>query len=84
VLCNALTLSWASLTLLPAIGLSILGGLVLLGHKADVVWAEHLRQSFRDTMFWHLAFWEWVGTAAVTAFLIVTAIWLPEPVKASS
>jgi hypothetical protein len=70
--------------LLPAIGLLILGSLVLLGHKADVVWAENLRQSFRDTMFWHLAFWEWVGAVSVTAFMIASAIWLPEPVKASS
>jgi hypothetical protein len=84
LLCNALILSWASLTLLPAIGLLILGSLVLLGHKADVVWAENLRQSFRDTMFWHLAFWEWVGAVSVTAFMIASAIWLPEPVKASS
>jgi hypothetical protein len=84
LLCNALTFSWASLTLLPVVCLAIVGVLVLLGHKADVAWAENLRQSFRNTLFWHLAFWEWAGVLGVTAFLTVSALWLPEPITTQS
>jgi hypothetical protein len=81
LLCSALTFSWASLTLLPVVFLAIVAALVLLGHKAGVVWVENFRQSFRNTMFWNLAFWEWAGVVGVTAFLTVSALWLPEPIK---
>jgi hypothetical protein len=84
LLCNALTFSWASLTLLPIVCLAIVGALVLLGHKADLAWAENIRQSFRHTMLWHLAFWEWAGAVGVTMFLTVSVLWLPGPIKTPS
>ena len=76
---NALTFSWASLTLLPVVCLVVVGTLVLLGHKANVLWVENIRQSFRTTMFWNLAFWEWAGALGVSTFLTVSSLWLPEP-----
>jgi len=81
LLCNALAYGWASLTLLPVICLVAIGALVLLGHQLDVAWAENLRQSFRTTPMWHLAFWEWAGAVAASVFLTVSAWWLPARIQ---
>jgi hypothetical protein len=74
---HALTLSWALLTLLPIVCPVLIGVLVLLAKQADQIWAENLRQSFRHTPFWHLAFWEWIGTCNIFAFLTVSVLFLP-------
>src|SRR5216110_3259315 len=55
-----LTLYWLSSTLLPIGCLACIAVLVLLGQYAGQTWAEEFRQSFRTTMFWRLAFWEWI------------------------
>lgn len=74
---TALAFCWASLTLLPIGCLAIIGTLMLLGHQADQAWAENARQSFRHTILWQLAFWEWVGAVAAFAFLAVSVLFLP-------
>jgi hypothetical protein len=77
LLSAALGWFWMSLTLLPVLCLVGLGLLMLLGHQLGQTWAEDIRQSFRHTSLWHLAFWEWVGTVMGFAFLIGSALWLP-------
>ena len=50
---------------------------MLLGHQAGQVWAEDLRQSFRHTPLWQLAFWEWIGTGLTYVFLALSVQLLP-------
>jgi len=73
----AITYFWVSLTLLPIGCLVGLGALMLLGHQAGQEWAENFRQSFRHTMLWHLAFWEWIGALVAFAFLTGSVLLLP-------
>jgi hypothetical protein len=79
---NSLTLSWTLLTLLPIVCPVVIGVLVLLAKHADQAWAENLRQSFRHTPLWHLAFWEWIGTCNIFAFLTVSVLFLPRAAAA--
>lgn len=74
---GALAAYWLSLTLVPASCMAGIGILMLLGHQAGVVWAEDFRQSFRHTMLWQLAFWEWIGAIVAFAFLTGSALLLP-------
>jgi hypothetical protein len=69
---------WGLLTVTPVLVLVALGLLKLLGQFGGQVWAEHFRQSFRHTILWHLAFWEWLGAALAFAFLIGTVLLLPD------
>jgi hypothetical protein len=75
----ALARYWVSLTLLPIGTLAGIGALMVLGHQAGQTWAEDFRQSFRQTVLWQLAFWEWVGAVAAYAFLAGSALLLPVP-----
>lgn len=63
---------WASLTLVPVVVLGTIAVLLILGGQA-----EEVRQSFRHTVFWHLAFWEWVGALVACAFLTGSVALLP-------
>ena len=73
-----LALCWLSLTLLP-IGCAVgIGSLMLLGHPAGLAWAEDFRQSFRHTVFWQLAFWEWIGAGVAFGFLAGSVLLLPD------
>jgi hypothetical protein len=74
---GALAFYWLLLTLLPAACLAGFGTLVLLGQHAGLTWAEDFRQSFRHTVFWQLAFWEWLGAVLAFAFLTGSALLLP-------
>jgi hypothetical protein len=56
--------------------------LKFLGHQADQAWAEQARQSFRHTILWNLAFWEWIGSVLCFMFMVVTVLLLPEGIKA--
>jgi hypothetical protein len=69
---------WGLLTMTPVLFLVALAALKLLGQQGGQVWAEEFRQSFRHTIFWHLAFWEWLGAALAFAFLTGTVILLPD------
>jgi hypothetical protein len=61
----------------PIICLASIGALTLLGHQGGQMWAENLRQSFRHTPLWQLAFWEWIGALVAFAFLIGSVLLLP-------
>lgn len=74
---RALSAYWIGITLLPVGLLALLGMLMFLGHQAGQAWAEDFRQSFRNTVFWRLAFWEWVGTVIAFAFLWGSVLLLP-------
>jgi hypothetical protein len=74
---KALVCWWGLLTGTPVLILVALGLLKLLGQFGGQVWAEEFRQSFRQTIFWHLAFWEWLGAALAFAFLTGTVLLLP-------
>ncbi|MGZ4963019.1 MAG: hypothetical protein ACXWDN_04505 [Limisphaerales bacterium] len=68
---------WGLLTVTPVLFLVALAVLKLLGQQGGQIWAEEFRQSFRHTIFWHLAFWEWLGAALAFAFLTGTVLLLP-------
>jgi hypothetical protein len=70
-----LTCYWTSLTILPILTLLCVAALVLLGKYAGQLWVEEYRQSFRGSMVWHLAFWEWIGAIGAFAFMLGT-VWL--------
>jgi hypothetical protein len=83
-LSGVLVWSWLSLTLLPVGCLAGIGALKLLGHQAGQVWAEDLRQSFRHTVLWQLAFWEWIGVGLSYVFLGLSVLLLPASCEARS
>ena len=78
---TALSYYWGWVTLLPVGCAAILGALHFLGHQADQAWAEQARESFRNTIMWHLAFWEWIGSVVFFMFMVVTVLLLPEGIK---
>ena len=59
----------------------VISGVMLLGRKADQEWAVSAAKALRPTMVWQLAFWEWLGMGILFAFLFLSVLWLPEPVK---
>jgi hypothetical protein len=73
----AVAVYWLALTLLPFVCLAIIGALMLLGQQGGQLWAEDLRQSFRHTMLWQLAFWEWIGALVAFCFLGGSVFLLP-------
>jgi len=81
---TTLSYYWGWVTLLPVSCAIILGALQFLGHQADQAWAEQARMSFRHTVMWHLAFWEWIGSVTFFMFMVVTVLLLPEGIKATA
>ena len=81
---TALSYYWGCVTLLPVGCVASIGALQFLGHQADQAWAEQARQSFRHTILWHLAFWEWIGSVLFFMFMVVTVLLLPEGTKVPS
>ena len=73
-----LSFCWVSITLLPFVFIAGLGILMLLGHQLGLVWAEDFRQSFRHTVLWQLAFWEWIGAVMAFGFLAGSVLLLPD------
>jgi len=78
----ALSHYWIWVTLLPVGCGVIIGGLQFLGHDMGQAWAEQARLSFRHTIVWHLAFWEWIGSVIFFGFMFITTLLLPEEIKA--
>lgn len=72
-----LLVSWTLLTLPPVLGLGLSGGILLMA-QAQPSWSHALYFGFRNSMAWHLGFWEWIGSAAVFLFLLSSALLLPE------
>src|SRR5215469_8730886 len=59
---------WASVTLLPLIGIFFSEALLVLA-RLNLSWAIPIRGAMRHSVFWHLGFWEWTGAVAVFVFL---------------
>ena len=76
-LSGTLVLSWLSLALVPVGCLTGIGALILLGQQAGQTWAEDFRQSFRHTLLWQLAFWEWIGVGLGFVFMALSVLLLP-------
>jgi hypothetical protein len=79
---RALLLSWIVLTLVPILGI-IFSECLLLTIRAYLPWYHHIDKVLKNTLFWHLAFWEWIGSVAVFLFLLSSALFLPEETKAA-
>jgi hypothetical protein len=72
-----LLISWILLTLVPILGVVLIECL-LLTMRAYLPWYYQIDQVLKNALFWHLAFWEWIGSAAVFLFLLSSALFLPE------
>jgi hypothetical protein len=68
---------WTLLTGPPLLGMALSEGLRLM---ARTPWpgSHAIYAGLRDSVAWHLGFWEWIGSAAVFLFLISSALLLPE------
>lgn len=74
---RALTSWWFALTLFPIVSLIFIAFVLALGQLVGIHWAEDLRQLFRGTIFWRLAFWEWFAITVAITFFIVSMLLLP-------
>ncbi|MFZ0890395.1 MAG: hypothetical protein WA005_18295 [Candidatus Binataceae bacterium] len=70
---RGLLVSW-NLLILPAILVVVLR----LAAHADFRWSNPIYHALKNPAAWHLAFWEWIGSAAVFMFLLSSALFLPE------
>jgi hypothetical protein len=68
-----LLISWMLLTAVPILGV-VLSECLLLTLRAQLP----VSPVWKNAFFWHLAFWEWIGSAAVFLFLLSSALFLPE------
>ena len=74
---RSLALSWTILALMAL--LTVVGCLCsALIPKIGVPGLLPPYQLLRHSPFWHLAFWEWIGSAAVFLFLTSAALLLPK------
>jgi hypothetical protein len=68
--------TWSFVTLLPLAGIFFSESLLLLT-RLKPVWAMPIRSALRRSVFWHLGFWEWLGSAAVFVFLCAAVLLTP-------
>jgi hypothetical protein len=69
--------TWSLVTLLPLAGIFLSESLLVLT-RLKPAWAMPILSVLRDSVFWHLGFWEWSGSAAVFVFLCA-AVFLAPP-----
>jgi hypothetical protein len=72
-----LLISWILITLVPILGV-VLSECLLLTMRGQLPWSYQIDLVLKNALFWHLAFWEWIGSAAVFLFLLSSALFLPE------
>jgi hypothetical protein len=72
-----LLFSWILTTLPPIFGAG-LSECLSLATYAHFAWSTAIDNALKNSIAWHLAFWEWVGSAAVFLFLLSSALFLPE------
>jgi len=72
----ALSWVWWVVTVLPLTGLFVSKALLVLT-SVGPSWAAPIRTAFRDSVFWHLGFWEWTGAAGVFVFLCAAVFLTP-------
>jgi hypothetical protein len=65
---------WCCLTVLPISGILLSEALLFIA-RGSATWGPRVKETMRHSVFWHLGFWEWAGSAAVFLFLTL-AIWL--------
>jgi hypothetical protein len=72
-----LLVPWTLLTLPPLLGMALSEGL-LLRARTPWPWSHAIYSGVRNSLAWHLGFWEWIGSAAVFLFLVSSALFVPE------
>jgi hypothetical protein len=68
--------TWSLLTLLPLAGIFLSECLLVLA-RLNPPWAMPIRSVLRNSVFWHLGFWEWSGSAAIFIFLCAAVFLIP-------
>jgi len=68
--------TWSLVTLLPLAGIFFSESLLLLT-QLKPAWAMPIRNILRHSVFWHLGFWEWLGSAAIFVFLCAAVFLTP-------
>ena len=68
--------TWSLVTLLPLAGIFFSESLLLLT-QLKPGWAMPIRNILRHSVFWHLGFWEWLGSAAIFVFLCAAVFLTP-------
>ncbi len=51
--------------------------LVVSDTQLKPAWAMPIRNILRHSVFWHLGFWEWLGSAAIFVFLCAAVFLTP-------
>jgi hypothetical membrane protein len=67
---------WSLVTLLPLAGIFVSESLLVIT-RLNPAWAMPIRSGLRNSVFWHLGFWEWSGAAAVFVFLCAAVFLAP-------
>jgi hypothetical protein len=73
--------TWALVTLLPLAGIFVSESLLVLT-RLEPSWTIPIHNALRHSVFWHLGFWEWLGSAAIFVFLCAAVLLTPS--KANS
>jgi hypothetical protein len=68
--------TWSLATLLPLAGIFVSESLLIVT-RLKPAWAIPIRSALRHSVFWHLGFWEWSGSAAVFVFLCAAVFLTP-------
>jgi hypothetical protein len=69
--------TWSLVTLLPLVGIFFSESMLILT-RLKPTWSIPIHSALRHSVFWHLGFWEWLGSAAVFAFLCAAVFFTPE------
>ena len=68
--------TWSLVTLPPLTGI-FLSECFLVLTRLHPAWAMPIRSVLRNSVFWHLGFWEWSGSAAVFVFFCAAVFLIP-------
>jgi sorbitol-specific phosphotransferase system component IIC len=72
--------TWSLVTLLPLVGVFVSESLLIFT-RLKPAWSVPIRSALRHSVFWHLGFWEWLGSAAVFVFLCAAVFLTPSQAK---
>jgi hypothetical protein len=72
--------TWLLVTLLPLAGIFASESLLVVT-RLNPAWGISIRSVLRHSIFWHLGFWEWLGSVAVFLFLCAAVFLMPAPGK---
>jgi hypothetical protein len=77
-----LVFSWSALTFLALLAVAGSIGSLLIP-RSGTSQLSSVYQLLKHSPFWHLAFWEWIGSVAVFLFLMSAALFLPKGLEGS-